>query len=175
MFGFLAPLHKAGLPSSPLQSHLRQLDNLTSFCDNILAVYFSSDHPCKIAAHAGNTLCGAFTETTNIIFCTLVLLTYFFLLWVFFLLLVRALTQLPSPSLSAFYLFFFFYRCSLASSLCRSSPSCTGHSGCQPPEINSACKQRVQFDRKGASAFLSSSFAWVHGCFRQVPSQLCLW
>ncbi|KAA8592312.1 hypothetical protein FQN60_017767 [Etheostoma spectabile] len=31
---------------SPLQSHLRQLDNLTSFCDNILAVYFNSDHPC---------------------------------------------------------------------------------------------------------------------------------
>lgn len=51
MFGFLAPIYKAGLPSSPLQSHLRQLENLTSFCDNILAIYFSSDHPCKITAH----------------------------------------------------------------------------------------------------------------------------
>ncbi|XP_031611129.2 metaxin-3 isoform X1 [Oreochromis aureus] len=54
VFGFLAPLHKASLPSSPLQSHLRQLDNLTCFCDNILAVYFSSDHLCKIAAQAGS-------------------------------------------------------------------------------------------------------------------------
>uniref|UniRef100_A0A672HUZ8 Metaxin n=1 Tax=Salarias fasciatus TaxID=181472 RepID=A0A672HUZ8_SALFA len=49
VFGFLAPLHKAGLPSSPLQSHLRQLDNLTRFCDNILTVYFSTESPCKIA------------------------------------------------------------------------------------------------------------------------------
>ncbi|KAM9391374.1 metaxin-3 isoform 1-T1 [Pholidichthys leucotaenia] len=45
VFGFLAPLHKASLPSSSLQNHLRQLDNLTRFCDNILAVYFNSDHP----------------------------------------------------------------------------------------------------------------------------------
>ncbi|XP_040928298.1 metaxin-3 isoform X1 [Betta splendens] len=47
VFGFVAPLHKASLPSSPLQSHLRQLDNLTRFCDTILAVYFSSEHPCS--------------------------------------------------------------------------------------------------------------------------------
>ncbi|XP_037536396.1 metaxin-3 [Nematolebias whitei] len=46
VFGFVAPLDKADLPSSPLQSHLRQLENLTRFCDNILAVYFSSDQPC---------------------------------------------------------------------------------------------------------------------------------
>ncbi|XP_044052701.1 metaxin-3 isoform X4 [Siniperca chuatsi] len=45
VFGFVAPLYKASLPSSPLQSHLRQLDNLTRFCDDILAVYFSLDHP----------------------------------------------------------------------------------------------------------------------------------
>ncbi|CAJ1068875.1 metaxin-3 isoform X2 [Xyrichtys novacula] len=45
VFGFVAPLYKASLPSSPLQSHLKQLDNITHFCDNILAVYFSSDHP----------------------------------------------------------------------------------------------------------------------------------
>ncbi|XP_016530365.1 metaxin-3 isoform X2 [Poecilia formosa] len=44
-FGFLAPLHKADLASSPLQSHLRQLDNLTRFCDNILAAHFSPDKP----------------------------------------------------------------------------------------------------------------------------------
>uniref|UniRef100_A0A3Q0T004 Metaxin n=1 Tax=Amphilophus citrinellus TaxID=61819 RepID=A0A3Q0T004_AMPCI len=47
VFGFLAPLHKASLPSSPLQSHLRQLDNLTSFCDNILSVYFSPPPPIQ--------------------------------------------------------------------------------------------------------------------------------
>ncbi|KAM4579324.1 metaxin-3 isoform 1-T1 [Fundulus diaphanus] len=46
VFGFLAPLHKADLASSPLQSHLRQLDNLTRFCDNILAAHFSADKPC---------------------------------------------------------------------------------------------------------------------------------
>ncbi|XP_014905691.1 metaxin-3 isoform X2 [Poecilia latipinna] len=44
-FGFLAPLHKADLASSPLQSHLRQLDNLTRFCDNVLAAHFSPDEP----------------------------------------------------------------------------------------------------------------------------------
>lgn len=47
VFGFVAPLHKASLPSSPLQSHLRQLENITRFCDNVLALYFSSNHPCK--------------------------------------------------------------------------------------------------------------------------------
>ncbi|XP_028314381.1 metaxin-3 isoform X1 [Gouania willdenowi] len=45
VFGFLAPLFKATLPSSTLQSHLKQLDNLTHFCDNILAVYFSAQNP----------------------------------------------------------------------------------------------------------------------------------
>ncbi|XP_074527436.1 metaxin-3 isoform X1 [Halichoeres trimaculatus] len=45
VFGFVAPIYKASLPSSPLQSHLTQLENITRFCDNILAVYFSSDHP----------------------------------------------------------------------------------------------------------------------------------
>ncbi|XP_056448011.1 metaxin-3 isoform X1 [Gadus chalcogrammus] len=45
VFGFMAPLHKAALPSCPLQSHLRQLANLTGFIDNILAVYFSGSPP----------------------------------------------------------------------------------------------------------------------------------
>ncbi|XP_075871231.1 metaxin-3 isoform X1 [Nelusetta ayraudi] len=49
VFGFVAPLHKASLPSSPLQSHLRQLENVTRFCDNVLALYFSSNHPCPPA------------------------------------------------------------------------------------------------------------------------------
>ncbi|XP_041741646.1 metaxin-3-like [Coregonus clupeaformis] len=44
VFGSVAPLHKASLPSSPLQSHLRQLDNLQRFCDHILNAHFSS-HP----------------------------------------------------------------------------------------------------------------------------------
>ncbi|XP_047236384.1 metaxin-3 isoform X1 [Girardinichthys multiradiatus] len=48
VFGFLAPLHKADLTSSPLQSHLRQLDNLTRFCDNILAAHFNADKPCPL-------------------------------------------------------------------------------------------------------------------------------
>lgn len=43
------------------------------------------------------------------------------------------------------------------SSPSRSSPTCSGNNGCQPAETNSACKQRVQLDRKGASAFLFSS------------------
>lgn len=51
VFGFVAPLDKANLPSTPLQSHLRELENLTRFCDNVLAVYFSSDQPRKIPAH----------------------------------------------------------------------------------------------------------------------------
>ncbi|CAG5922635.1 unnamed protein product [Menidia menidia] len=46
VFGFVAPLYKASLPSGSLQSHLRLLDNLTRFCDNILQVYFNSDHLC---------------------------------------------------------------------------------------------------------------------------------
>ncbi|MEQ2282618.1 Metaxin-3 [Ameca splendens] len=48
VFGFLAPLHKADFTSSPLQSHLRQLDNLTRFCDNILAAHFNADKPCPL-------------------------------------------------------------------------------------------------------------------------------
>uniref|UniRef100_A0A3Q2CYE8 Metaxin n=1 Tax=Cyprinodon variegatus TaxID=28743 RepID=A0A3Q2CYE8_CYPVA len=47
VFGFLAPLHKADLTSSPLQSHLRQLDNLTRFCDNILAAHFGPLPPVQ--------------------------------------------------------------------------------------------------------------------------------
>ncbi|CAL1615967.1 unnamed protein product [Knipowitschia caucasica] len=47
VFGFLAPLCKASLPSSPLQTHLSQLENLTQFCENILALYFSSDQPAS--------------------------------------------------------------------------------------------------------------------------------
>ncbi|XP_061842471.1 metaxin-3 isoform X2 [Nerophis lumbriciformis] len=45
VFGFVAPLHKAHLPNSPLQSHLRQLENLMHFCDNILSVYFNPANP----------------------------------------------------------------------------------------------------------------------------------
>lgn len=55
---------------------------------------------------------------------------------------------------------FFFCRRPLASSLSRSSPTCSGNNGCQPTETNSACKQRVQLNRKGASAFL---FYSLHG------------
>ncbi|CAG07861.1 unnamed protein product [Tetraodon nigroviridis] len=36
---------KSALPSSPLQRHLTQLENITRFCDSILALYFSPDRP----------------------------------------------------------------------------------------------------------------------------------
>lgn len=65
VFGYLAPLDKANLPSSPLQSHLRQLDNLTRLCDTILAVYFSSDHPCKILLHTLEILLGVYFGKIN--------------------------------------------------------------------------------------------------------------
>ncbi|XP_058231049.1 metaxin-3 isoform X1 [Hemibagrus wyckioides] len=41
VFGYLAPLHKATLPSAQLQQHLKQLHNLCQFCTNILKSYFS--------------------------------------------------------------------------------------------------------------------------------------
>ncbi|KAK1174266.1 metaxin-3-like isoform X1 [Acipenser oxyrinchus oxyrinchus] len=40
VFGFLAPLHKAHLPSGQLQQHLKQLPSLANFCDNIISTYF---------------------------------------------------------------------------------------------------------------------------------------
>lgn len=68
VFGFVAPLYKASLPSSPLQRHLKQLDNITRFCDNILAVYFSSHLPCKSAAPTtGNTPTFSCTHLDNVI------------------------------------------------------------------------------------------------------------
>lgn len=67
VFGFVAPLYKAGLPSSPLQRHLKQLNNLTRFCDNILAVYFGSHGPCKSAAPTtGNTPTFSCTHLDNV-------------------------------------------------------------------------------------------------------------
>ncbi|GAA6097509.1 metaxin-3 isoform X2 [Tachysurus ichikawai] len=41
VFGYLAPLHKASLPSVQLQQHLKQLHNLCQFCANIIKNYFS--------------------------------------------------------------------------------------------------------------------------------------
>ncbi|XP_026994365.1 metaxin-3 isoform X3 [Tachysurus fulvidraco] len=41
VFGYLAPLHKASLPSVQLQQHLKQLHNLCQFCTNIIKNYFS--------------------------------------------------------------------------------------------------------------------------------------
>lgn len=43
VFGFLAPLHKAHLPSGQLQQHLKQLPSLAHFCDNIISTYFIQD------------------------------------------------------------------------------------------------------------------------------------
>ncbi|XP_072520647.1 metaxin-3 isoform X1 [Salminus brasiliensis] len=41
VFGYLAPLHKASLPSGQLQQHLKQLHNLCQFCSTILKNYFT--------------------------------------------------------------------------------------------------------------------------------------
>ncbi|XP_036454803.1 metaxin-3 isoform X2 [Colossoma macropomum] len=40
VFGYLAPLHKASLPSGQLQQHLKQLHNLCQFCSTVLKNYF---------------------------------------------------------------------------------------------------------------------------------------
>uniref|UniRef100_A0A674BG02 Metaxin 3 n=1 Tax=Salmo trutta TaxID=8032 RepID=A0A674BG02_SALTR len=47
VFGSVALLHKASLPSSPLQSYFRQLDNLQRFCDHILDLAL----PCSALDH----------------------------------------------------------------------------------------------------------------------------
>ncbi|XP_051532357.1 metaxin-3-like isoform X2 [Myxocyprinus asiaticus] len=41
VFGYIAPLLKAPLPSGQLQKHLNQLDNLCQFCNTILKNYFT--------------------------------------------------------------------------------------------------------------------------------------
>jgi len=43
VFGYLAPLLKAPLPSPQLQNHLRQCDNLVNLCNAVLNNYFSSE------------------------------------------------------------------------------------------------------------------------------------
>ncbi|XP_028254748.1 metaxin-1a [Parambassis ranga] len=40
VFGNLAPILKSKLPNGKLQQHLKSLDNLTTFCTNILQLYF---------------------------------------------------------------------------------------------------------------------------------------
>ncbi|XP_016121282.1 metaxin-3-like, partial [Sinocyclocheilus grahami] len=41
VFGHIAPLIKAPIPSGQLQKHLNQLDNLCQFCNTILKNYFT--------------------------------------------------------------------------------------------------------------------------------------
>uniref|UniRef100_A0A3Q3X1S6 Metaxin n=1 Tax=Mola mola TaxID=94237 RepID=A0A3Q3X1S6_MOLML len=43
VFGHLAPILKCKLPNGKLQQHLKSLDNLSSFCTNILLLYFPRD------------------------------------------------------------------------------------------------------------------------------------
>ncbi|XP_030647064.1 metaxin-3 [Chanos chanos] len=45
VFGYIAPLHKANLPSGQLQNHLKQLTNLCQFCNAILKNYFTDGTP----------------------------------------------------------------------------------------------------------------------------------
>lgn len=61
VFGYLAPLYKAGLPSAQLQQHLKQLHNLCQFCTNILKNYFSE------AASGKTADCGLVLELWHII------------------------------------------------------------------------------------------------------------
>uniref|UniRef100_H3CL01 Metaxin n=1 Tax=Tetraodon nigroviridis TaxID=99883 RepID=H3CL01_TETNG len=44
-FGHLAPILRCKLPSGRLQQHLKSLDNLSSFCSNVLLLYFPRDGP----------------------------------------------------------------------------------------------------------------------------------
>ncbi|XP_051577214.1 metaxin-1-like [Myxocyprinus asiaticus] len=43
VFGHLAPLIKIRLPNCRLQQHLKNLENLNTFCSNILSLYFPSE------------------------------------------------------------------------------------------------------------------------------------
>ncbi|XP_017327251.1 metaxin-1a isoform X1 [Ictalurus punctatus] len=43
VFGHLAPILKIRLPSNKLQQHLKDMDNLTNFCSNILSLYFPDE------------------------------------------------------------------------------------------------------------------------------------
>lgn len=43
VFGHLAPILKCKLPTGKLQQHLKSLENLSSFCTNILLLYFPRD------------------------------------------------------------------------------------------------------------------------------------
>ncbi|XP_036383586.1 metaxin-3 isoform X2 [Megalops cyprinoides] len=45
VFGYIAPLRKASLPSGQLQQHLSQLTNLCQFCDAVLKTYFVDSAP----------------------------------------------------------------------------------------------------------------------------------
>ncbi|KAF7708507.1 metaxin-1a [Silurus meridionalis] len=54
VFGYLAPLLKIRLPSSKLQQHLTALENLTTFCSNILSLYFPDENQERIGHPASN-------------------------------------------------------------------------------------------------------------------------
>lgn len=120
VFGFVAPLYKASLPSSTLQRHLQQLDNITRFCDNILTVYFSSDRPCKSAAPTGNIP-------------TLIIVIGVFLS------LFHRMSALWTCSLIPFCSCLFSSGIP-STSVTRFSTICPRNQGCQPPKINTACK-----------------------------------
>ncbi|XP_025076711.1 metaxin-1-like [Pomacea canaliculata] len=51
MFGYLAPILKAPLPSNQLQTHLKQCDNLVNFINEILQRYFPPNRPETEARH----------------------------------------------------------------------------------------------------------------------------
>ncbi|KAL7887522.1 hypothetical protein AOLI_G00052430 [Acnodon oligacanthus] len=55
VFGHLAPLLKIKMPSSRLQQHLKSLDNLNSFCCNVLSLYFPSESREGVGRPASST------------------------------------------------------------------------------------------------------------------------
>ncbi|XP_017568599.1 metaxin-1a [Pygocentrus nattereri] len=59
VFGHLAPLLKIKMPSSRLQQHLRSLDNLNSFCCNVLSLYFPSESREGVGRPASNAQQGS--------------------------------------------------------------------------------------------------------------------
>ncbi len=55
VFGHLAPLIKIRLPNCRMQQNLKNLDNLNTFCCNILSLYFPSE--CKGETNNHNIKC----------------------------------------------------------------------------------------------------------------------
>ncbi|KAM7421737.1 hypothetical protein PAMA_015738 [Pampus argenteus] len=66
VLGYLAPILKTKLPNGKLQQHLKSLDNLTSFCTNILLLYFPRDgRESSSQKMSSQPECGDFDHVPN--------------------------------------------------------------------------------------------------------------